>query len=47
MILTLLPEQSGQIPVDSYKEVERFIADHPEKGYSGVTEFFKEALRKH
>lgn len=35
------------IPEDLYRDVEEFINEHPEKGYAGVTEFFKEALRKH
>lgn len=34
------------IPEELYKEVEDFIKKHPEKGYSTVTEFFKEALRE-
>ena len=34
------------IPEDLYEEVEEFIKKHPEKGYRGVTEFFKEALRE-
>jgi metal-responsive CopG/Arc/MetJ family transcriptional regulator len=33
------------IPEDLYTEVEEYIRRHPEKGYAGVTEFFKEALR--
>jgi len=34
------------IPVALYEEVEKFIREHPEKGYASVTEFFKEALRE-
>ena len=33
------------IPEELYDEVEEYIKKHPEKGYAGVTEFFKEALR--
>jgi metal-responsive CopG/Arc/MetJ family transcriptional regulator len=33
------------IPEELYNEVEVYIKKHPEKGYAGVTEFFKEALR--
>ena len=33
------------IPEELYDEVEEYIKKHPEKGYTGVTEFFKEALR--
>ena len=33
------------IPEELYDEVEEYIRKHPEKGYTGVTEFFKEALR--
>lgn len=33
------------IPEALYFEVENFIKRHPELGYVGVTEFFKEALR--
>lgn len=34
------------IPEELYNEVEEYIRKHPEKGYAGVTEFFKEALRE-
>ncbi len=34
------------LPIELVKEIDKYIENHPEKGYSSRAEFAKEAIRK-